>query len=268
MKLFIAALISTVSISASAGKFNATLDEVFCGEVDPFVVGEACVLSMTKEDGSKVGLVVDIDAYFEEYYDDDLEEGLSVVVDDSSLKNIYSRSVLGVLQNSMSKDYYYLYADPLKLTVVDEIAASNTSMEYLIESSPRTLNINILPDGYSTKPVKLGQLKAGLVSVLGKLTSEKEKDWLEHVYESGEYDHYSKEEKRAIARDPNSYFKTKYLLELEFDMIYGIYKGTKLIGYFVYVNDYVQAEIYQDGAWYEMFLDIDQNVVKYFDHSA
>ena len=56
-KLLIAlALLSSFTIQASTVK--ATINEVVCGEMDPFVIGDACILFSTdNETGNKIGLV-------------------------------------------------------------------------------------------------------------------------------------------------------------------------------------------------------------------
>ena len=47
-----------------------------------------------------------------------------------------------------------------------------------------------------------------------------------------------------------------------------IFKNGIAIGYFIEVSDHVQAAIYQDGAWIDLFTDIDMNVLKAVDESA
>lgn len=55
---------------------------------------------------------------------------------------------------------------------------------------------------------------------------------------------------------------------LEIGEVYAIYKGSKFIGYFVQITDHVQAAIYQDGAWFDTYLDPSLNVVQAFDRAS
>lgn len=69
-----------------------------------------------------------------------------------------------------------------------------------------------------------------------------------------------------MANDPRAALDVKYLLEI--DYVSAIYKNGKLIGYYVYITDHIQGAIYQDGAWYDAFLDVNQKVIKIEDDSA
>lgn len=58
MKNLITFLAIFLTISTTARPIKGTIDDVFCGEVDPFAVGDAClVLTTDTETGNKLGLV-------------------------------------------------------------------------------------------------------------------------------------------------------------------------------------------------------------------
>jgi hypothetical protein len=96
-------------------------------------------------------------------------------------------------------------------------------------------------------------------------TKEKEKAWSEYVLTSGEYEDVTLAQRRQIARNPLRHLDVSALLEI--DEVYAIYKGNQLIGYFAKISDHVQAAIYQDGAWYEVFFDSQFTLVESFDRS-
>ena len=94
----------------------------------------------------------------------------------------------------------------------------------------------------------------------------KTNQWQELVFESDEYEHLTYAERALLAANPKSELSVKYLLEV--DEVYAIFHNGKKIGFFIQVQDHVQAAIYQDGAWIDMFLDIEQNVLRATDESA
>lgn len=60
----------------------------------------------------------------------------------------------------------------------------------------------------------------------------------------------------------------KYLVELLFDSLEGIYKNGKLTGYVINASDNVEAEFIEDGAWMILFLDLELNIVAKYDETA
>lgn len=124
-----------------------------------------------------------------------------------------------------------------------------------------------LPGGVTATKIEKFELSSTFKAYLQNATYEKESQWNEHVYENAEeFGNPSIEELYAIANNPYKELKTESLLEIL--EVYALFKDGKAIGYYLEVADYVQAAIYQDGAWINIFLDTDQNVVGAFDESA
>lgn len=65
MKRFLVLLVSVLSLQASAVVIEdvvGQITEVVTGEIDPFVVGDACIVTVKKDNGDLIGLVTDFDA--------------------------------------------------------------------------------------------------------------------------------------------------------------------------------------------------------------
>ena len=144
--------------------------------------------------------------------------------------------------------------------------ANRAEMKKLIKLTNGTFYATSVPTGY--RAVNLGSIamKGGLRSYITKTTTQKLKDWSEYVLTSGEFDHVTLAKRKAIAANPLAQLKVPALLEVE--TVFSIYKGSKLIGYFINITDHVQAAIFQDGAWYDSFFDEELNLVESFDQSA
>lgn len=145
-------------------------------------------------------------------------------------------------------------------------AFASPAMRELIRITDGNVYAGNVPAGY--KSVKLDSITArgGLKTFLITTTIEKKKAWKEYVLTSGEYDRDSVSERNRIAANPLAELEVEALLEIS--EVYAIYKGNKLIGYFIEISDHVQAAIYQDGAWYDAFFDANLNLVEAFDRSA
>lgn len=154
----------------------------------------------------------------------------------------------------------------LMLVLSLPVFASNTPMQTLLQVTDGNMYAGQVPTGYRsvklTNFVPKGELKQFII----KTTKEKQKAWKEFVLTSGEYEHVSVAERRRIAADPLKAMEVKALLEIE--EVYAIYKGNKLIGYFVQITDHVQGAIYQDGAWYDVFTEANLDLVEANDRSA
>lgn len=154
----------------------------------------------------------------------------------------------------------------LMLFIVSLPIFASDEMRLLIQITDGSFYAGHVPQGYRSVKLNFTQARGGLKSFLRTTTKKKEKAWIEYVFTSGEYDRVTQAERRQIAANPLPALGVKALLEIE--EVYAIYKGNKLIGYFVQITDHVQAAIYQDGAWYEIFLDSQLNIVESFDRSA
>lgn len=146
------------------------------------------------------------------------------------------------------------------------IPAFATDMADLVRLTNGNIYSGSVPAGYRSKKVENFVVKGGLATFITTTTKEKKKAWKEYVMTSGEYDHVSLAERKRIASNPLKELDTRALLEIS--EVYAVYKGNKLIGYMVEVLDHVQGAIYQDGAWYDVFIEANQAVVEAFEQSA
>jgi hypothetical protein len=108
--------------------------------------------------------------------------------------------------------------------------------------------------------------EGGLKRFIDEQTKKKISDWVKYVMTSENYEDLSAAQRANIAADPYSRLGTDELLKIE--EVFAVYKENKVIGYFLELNDYVQAQIYEDGAWIEMFIDADFNVLTTEEHSS
>jgi hypothetical protein len=258
MKTSFAAALMSLALPAFAGTFHANIDYVMCGEIDPIVIGDACIVQLTKADGKELGLVFDFDDFNARFSENELT-GARVTINDALLSKIYDAEVIREL-NDYSRNFY-MNAKIDALTVL-----SSGEMNDFVNLTNGNFYASRLPVGY--RAVKLDKLtpKAGLKAFLENETKVKMEMWKEYVLTSGEFDHVTLAERKKIAANPLKEMQITSLLEM--DEVYAIYKGNKLIGYFLDITDYVQASIYQDGAWIDLFIDANLNVVRSFDQSA
>lgn len=259
MKSSFAAILLCLSLPALAGTFSARVDEAWCGEVSAMVIGDACILQVTKADGKKLGLVFDFDEFLTHYGEAELA-GAPVRIDDGQLSKIDDAEVIRELQEFAS-GRFYMHAELGALTVL-----AGGDMGQFVTATNGNFYAGNVPAGYRAVKLEKLAVKGGLKAFLEAETKQKLKMWKDYVLTSGEYDHVTLRERQVIAVNPLNALEVKSILETS--EIYAIYKGGKLIGYFVEVLDHVQAAIYQDGAWIDVFIDADQNVVRSFDQSA
>jgi hypothetical protein len=145
------------------------------------------------------------------------------------------------------------------------VFASN-EMRLFIEITDGSIYAGQVPRGYRSVKLSNSPSQSGFTSFMSMTTKLKQKIWANHVHTSGEFKNLTLAKRREIAANPLAELEVKALLEVE--EVYAIYKGNKLIGHFVKLSDHVQAAIYQDGAWYDVFFDAQFNLVAAFDQSA
>jgi len=147
------------------------------------------------------------------------------------------------------------------------VAHANTAeMKKLVQLTNGNIYGGRVPDGYRSEKLQSAPMNANLKSYLEKKTEQKKKDWRQFVFRSGEYSRLSTEARRQVAYNPWKELGVKYILEIE--EVYAIYKGRKLIGYFIEITDHVQAAIYQDGAWINTFFNSELVLAQAFDEPA
>jgi len=77
----------------------------FQGEIDPYVVGDVCILFLQTQDNSMVGIVEDMDrCSYTNYYAP--HRGVQISIPRSYLRYIRNYSALSVLQQYDSRVYY------------------------------------------------------------------------------------------------------------------------------------------------------------------
>ena len=146
------------------------------------------------------------------------------------------------------------------------VFASTPEMRTLVRLTGGNIYNGRVPDGYSSQKLEAAPMNANLKAFLAKKTEEKKKLWRDYVMSSDEFSPLARNERRVIAANPWKELRVRYLLEI--NEVYAIYKGRKLIGYFLEVSDHVQAAIYQDGAWIDTFMNADMVLVEAIDQSA
>jgi hypothetical protein len=205
--------------------------------------------------------VIDFDEFQATFEENELE-GKIVIVESEKLKKIWDRQVLEVLNDFSKGRYFNATVDAINV----KKTALNEGMRPLVEAYRGFFSIKRLPPGYTAEQVKPFIFAPNFEAYLADKTGQKRKVWKKYVLSSGEYDHLSRQELLQAAANPNETLEVAHLLEI-FEAHKIFYKGV-LVGYFIEVTDHVQAQIYQDGAWINMFLDAEQNVLKAFDQSA
>lgn len=259
-------LLSIILFSfVSFGKtYPGKVTESFCGKVDSTPMPKVCFIGVQKESGKKVGLVFNHDEFFKKY-GEIRGEGFTVTVNSKLLSKLTSSNEIKSLK-IFGKDYFFLRAE------IDAIQFHlNSEMEKLAIKMGRWFFPSDLPTGYSAVEVRDFNVEKPLKKWLNQVEQEKLKIWKDFVYESSEFGFLSKEEKEEAVKNPKSFLEVTDLLEIRhsnYYKIYEIYKERGLIGYFLEVTDHIQSAIYQDGAWYELYLDADQNVVRADEESA
>ncbi len=146
------------------------------------------------------------------------------------------------------------------------IPAFATDMADLVKLTNGNVYAGKVPTGYSSKKIENFVARGGLATFITTETKAKKKAWKEYVLTSGEFDGMSRAELQRISNNPLKQLEVAALLEIY--EVYAIYKRNKLIGYFVEITDHVQATIYQDGAWYDVFIEANQTVTESFEQSA
>ena len=146
------------------------------------------------------------------------------------------------------------------------VFAGGQEMKELVDITDGSLSVGHMPEGYTAIQVNKVPVKGKFRDFLKKTNRQKIRDWKDYVYNSGEYERATPAEKSEIAANPRAELGVSLLLEIS--EVYAIYKGKIFIGYSVEVLDHVQAAIYQDGAWYEILLDEELNIIQLSEESA
>lgn len=108
MKKIIAGILFLMSFNLLAMK--VTVDDAFCGEMDPFVVGDVCLVFVTVSPESRIALVFDFDK-FQNKFEDAAESlvGKNIYIDFYQVEIITDGKVISVLKD-FNDSYYYMKA--------------------------------------------------------------------------------------------------------------------------------------------------------------
>jgi len=260
VKLTIAIVITILSLSSFAKVELGKVDNVICGEISLSSFDEICIINITKDSGRKIAIIINMDEFYNIYDEGDLDAKV-IEIDSSLLSTIRTRETLIALRD-FSSEYFYLLGSINAI----KIKKISNEMQLMINSMNARYNLYNLPQGYSATKLDKFVLNENAKAFLQDLTIDKKLSWKDFVLNSNEYNTRTLEEVRTIINDPWATLGVKYLLEVT--QMYQVFKGQKLIGYFIQVDDHIQAAIYQDGAWIDMFVDIDQNPTKIINQSS
>lgn len=108
MKVLFNICLLFMCFSAQAGNsVKAKVLDTFCGEMDPFAVGDICILNIETTEAKKLAILIDFDQFIMTYNDEELL-GKTVMIDIDSLEKIYDRDELEVLID-FDSTYYYMH---------------------------------------------------------------------------------------------------------------------------------------------------------------
>lgn len=250
-----------LSMNAFSGTIQATVKDSLCGEIDPFAIGDACLVYLKTNDNKKIALLMDFDEFQDEYLEEELNNQ-KVLIDTDGLSNVKGEALLEL--RSMDSSYFYQAAQMsalkvLKMTEMDRL---------LLKIGNGYFHTGKMPKGYTAKKMEVTdfRLNKNFKRWLKAEKVKKMKLWTNLILNSGEYDYLSVEERQDALSNPEKFLGADHLLEI--DEVNIIRRGSKVIGFFLEVNDHVQAAEYQDGAWMELFLNLDQKVLRKLDLSA
>ena len=109
MKCLVVFLSFFLSVNALCASYHAKVDDVLCGEIDPFIIGDACIIYLTRlEDQKKMAVLFDIDEVWNSLGESiDGFTGKRVLVNPRYFSKIYNPAQIEELRQMDSK-YFYL----------------------------------------------------------------------------------------------------------------------------------------------------------------
>lgn len=217
-------LLGTFSLLA-ADTFKGKVEYADCGEIDPWYIGDACLVYIKTENGRRIALVMDFEMAVNEFDTDDLV-GQTVTVDPTKLEKIKNKNKLMALMEY--KDGYFYYEANIGVFEVEH--RKKSEMHIMLRGMWSYPKISERPLGYTLKPVNVKTFKTNLVfaKFIKKLIEDKMHRYANYVMHSDEYDHLSYNERIQEINNVHENFG-KYLIE--FTEIYRVYRDGKFIGY-------------------------------------
>jgi hypothetical protein len=284
--------VAAQNLTSVRKRFAVTMS--LCGNFHDYNGGNACLLKLKSLDETKdqaeVLLYIDREEFEENYEifglkdtdsdssNENKNNGRIFEVDFNAKIDELSKEVIAELSDSIQKFCAAHSCLEFDITGLTLLAPENDSIGKMSEvlkgmQPDMFFNIKKLPKGLSIhKKTTLNQQKV-LEKVLAKHLNSKLEAWKDYVEQSEEFEHLSKKEKKKIIKNPlkNYFNKDEEIISslLEVVEVLEIYRNTnELVGYFIKVHDHLQSAMYQDGAWLEMYLDVNQNILFMDEYSS
>lgn len=101
MKALVLVLSFLASLNAFSKNIELRVERIICGEIDPYILGDACVLYGANEK-SVYGLVLEIDEYLN-FLENEVSEGDLISLDDTFFGEVQERQLSNLI-NSIARD--------------------------------------------------------------------------------------------------------------------------------------------------------------------
>src|SRR3989338_6449156 len=122
---------------------NGVVKEVYLGEMDPFVVGDACILTVRTSEGKVYGLVNTDDSCYEKSEELQALEGKSIAVSSSHLTTIDNKDAIKVLKEFDSEPFYLWWDGEVDLSFQQVKKINSKGLRRLEKLGKQMLNEEI-----------------------------------------------------------------------------------------------------------------------------
>ncbi len=104
-------LLLLLSLTAHCEQFisNAVIDDIFCGEIDPYILNDHCLVLTTTDQQYKVAVLFGVEQFLKYYQGYDSMVGKQIFIDDTYYQMINNQQILQALKR-FDSNYYYLDA--------------------------------------------------------------------------------------------------------------------------------------------------------------
>ncbi len=245
-----------IHFNAHANTLKAIVIDYKCVEIDPFTVGDVCLLNVIKDNGHKLSLVFNHEAATNPPLIVEEMTNLNILINELKLSYIYDSTSLSKLR-SYNNEYFYMFAGPDAVKVDTELS-SELEMKRLVNQT-RHFSPNALPAGYKARKTRTPKLDRNFTNWLKHQTNSVLEDWKTYVYGSDEFYNNTEQTIAQIAQDPRKYLNVPYILEIS--QTYKIFKNSIHIGHVFETTNWVESAIIQDGAWFDVYTTTEQKVI-------
>ena len=87
------------------------IDDAFCGEMDPFVVGDVCIVFIN-QNNTKLGFLMDYDEFLSNHNPDDLI-GETILFEKNNISKIRNPHIIDTLRKYDDNYFYVDYSGPI-----------------------------------------------------------------------------------------------------------------------------------------------------------